>query len=132
LKYLLDTNICIYLLNGDETLKEKVKEVGLFSLAISNATLAEIYFGAYCSKKVEENLKRIAVFKKHLTVYSDSEESAKIFGKFKSRLKSQGKIIEDFDILIASIAFTNNCILVTNNPKHFQRIQELQIENWKP
>ena len=120
MKYLLDTNICIYLLNGDETLKKKVKDVRLFSLAISNATLAELYFGAYNSKRVEENLKRIAVLKKHLTIYSDSEKSAKIFGKFKSRLKSQGNVIEDFDIFIASIAFTNNCIMVTNNPKHFQ------------
>ena len=130
MKYLLDTNICIYLLNGDKPLKKKVRETGIFSLAISNATLAELYFGAYNSKKIEENLKRISVFKKHLTVYSDSEISAKVFGKFKSKLKSEGNIIEDFDILIASIAFTNNCILVTNNPIHFQRIKGLQIENW--
>ncbi len=123
-------NICIYLLNGDQSLKKKVREIGIFSLVISNATLAELYFGAYNSKNLEENLKRITVFKKHLTVYSDSEKSAKIFGKFKSMLKSEGNIIEDFDILIASIAFTNNCILVANNPKHFQRIKELQIENW--
>ncbi|MEI6614263.1 MAG: PIN domain-containing protein [Chrysiogenales bacterium] len=113
-------------------LRKKIRKIGVFSLAIANATLAELYFGAFNSKKVEGNLKRISVFKKHLTVYPDSEESAKIFGKFKSRLKSEGDIIEDFDILIASIAFVNNCILVTNNPKHFQRIQELRIENWKP
>lgn len=130
MKYLLDTNICIYLLNGDKSLEKKVKETGVFSLAISNATLAELYFGAYNSKRIEENIKRIKVFKKHLAVYSDSEKSAEIFGKFKSRLKAEGRIIEDFDILIASIAFTNDCILVTNNPKHFERIEELQAENW--
>jgi tRNA(fMet)-specific endonuclease VapC len=84
------------------------------------------------SKRVEENLKRITVFKKYLTICSDSEKSAEVFGRFKSVLKSKGNIIEDFDILIASIAFTNNYILVTNNPKHFQRIKELQIENWIP
>ena len=132
MKYLLDTNICIYSLNGDKSLEKKIRKIGVFSLAISNATLGELYFGAYNSKKVEENLKRITVFKNHLTVYPDSEESAKIFGKFKSRLKSEGDIIEDFDILIASIAFVNNCILVTNNPKHFQGIKELRVENWKP
>ena len=132
MKYLLDTNICIYLLNGDKSLKKKVKETGVFSLAISTATLAELYFGAYYSKRVEENLKRITAFKKHLTIFSDSEQSAEVFGKLKSILKSKGNIIEDFDLLIASIAFTNNCILVTNNPKHFQRIKELQIENWMP
>jgi tRNA(fMet)-specific endonuclease VapC len=130
LKYLLDTNICIYLINGNETLKKKVKEIGVFSLSISNATLAELYFGAYNSKKVDANLKRIDEFKKNLTVYSDNDSSAEAFGRFKSKLRSEGKIIEDFDILIASIAFVNNCILVTNNPNHFERIDELKIENW--
>lgn len=130
MKYLLDTNICIYLINGNETLKKKVKEIGVFSLSISNATLAELYFGAYNSKKVDANLKRIDEFKKNLTVYSDNDSSAEAFGRFKSKLRSEGKIIEDFDILIASIAFVNNCILVTNNPNHFERIDELKIENW--
>ena len=130
MKYLLDTNICIYLINGNETIKNKVKEIGVFSLSISNATLAELYFGAHNSKKVDANLNRIDEFKKNLTVYSDTIASAEAFGRFKSKLRSEGKIIEDFDILIASIAFANNCILVTNNPDHFERIDELKVENW--
>lgn len=130
MKYLLDTNICIYLLNGNESLKKKVIEIGVSSITISNATLAELYFGAYNSKKVAANLQRINLFKKYLMIYSDSDESAEAFGRFKSKLRSDGKIIEDFDILIASIAFTNNCVLVTNNPFHFERIEGLQIENW--
>ena len=130
MKYLLDTNICIYLINGNETLKKKVKEIGVFSLSVSNATLAELYFGAYNSQKVDANLQRINEFKKNLTVYSDNNASAKAFGRFKSKLRSEGKIIEDFDILIASVAFVNNCILVTNNPNHFERIDELNVENW--
>lgn len=130
MRYLLDTNSCIYLLNGNESLKKKVKEIGVFSLAVANGTLAELYFGAYNSKKVEENLKRIELFKKNLTILSDSEESAKQFGKIKANLKSKGKIIEDFDILIASIALVNHCILVTNNVEHFNRIDDLQIQNW--
>ncbi len=130
MRYLLDTNSCIYLLNGNESLKRKVKEVGVYSLAVTNSVLAELYFGAYNSKKVEENLKRIELFKKNLTILSDSEESAKQFGKIKANLKSKGKIIEDFDILIASIAFINNCVLITNNVEHFNRIDDLQIQNW--
>lgn len=130
MKYLLDTNICIYLINGNETLKKKVKEIGVFSLSVSNATLAELYFGAYNSQKVDANLQRINEFKKNLIVYSDNNASAKAFGRFKSKLRSEGNIIEDFDILIASVAFVNNCILVTNNPDHFERIDELNVENW--
>jgi tRNA(fMet)-specific endonuclease VapC len=130
LKFLLDTNICIYLLNGNEILKKKISEIGVFSLSISNATLAELYFGAYNSQNVDANIKRIKAFKKNLLVYSDSDISAEAFGRFKSKLKAQGKIIEDFDILIASIAYANECILVTNNPSHFKRMDELKIENW--
>ena len=130
MKFLLDTDTCIYLLNGNQSLKKKVEEVGVFSLAISNSVLAELYFGAYNSKKIEDNLKRINLFKKNLTVLSDSEESALRFGKIKADLRTKGKIIEDFDILIASIAIVNSCILITNNTDHFERIDDLQIENW--
>lgn len=118
------------MLNGNESLKKKVKEIGVFSLAVTNSVLAELYFGAYNSQKVEENLKRIELFKKNLTILSDSEESAKQFGKIKANLKSKGKIIEDFDILIASIAIINHCILITNNIEHFNRIDNLQMQNW--
>lgn len=130
MKYLLDTNICIYLLNGNEVLEEKVREIGVFSIYISNVTLAELYFGAYNSRKVDANLERINLFKKNLTVYPDSDRSAETFGRFKSKLRYEGRIIEDFDILIASIASVNNCILVTNNTNHFERIEGLKIENW--
>lgn len=130
MKYLLDTDSCVYLLNGNEYLKKKVRDIGVYSLAITNSVLAELYFGAYNSKKIEENLKRIELFKNSLTVLSDSEESAKQFGKIKAKLKSKGKIIEDFDILIASIAIVNHCLLVTNNTEHFERIDNLQVQNW--
>lgn len=130
MKYLLDTDICVYLLNGNPILKKKVHEIGVYSLALSNTVLAELYFGAYNSKKVKANLKRIEKFKKNLIIMSDSERSAMLFGKIKASLRSIGKIIEDFDILIASIAMDNGSILITNNTQHFERIDGLQIENW--
>jgi len=130
LKYLLDTNICVYLLNGNALLKSKVAEAGISSIAVCNSILAELYFGAYNSRKTAENLQRIERFKKELTVLSDSEESAILFGRIKAELKSKGFMIEDFDILIASIAFSNNCVLITNNDKHFSRIEGLQTDNW--
>lgn len=130
MKYLLDTNTCVYLLNGNEILKGKVKEIGVYSLSISNCVLAELYFGACNSKRVEENLRRIDLFKKNLSVLSDSEESARLFGKIKADLRTKGTIIDDFDILIASIAIANNHILVTNNTDHFERIEGLHIQDW--
>lgn len=130
MNYLLDTNICIYLINGNKVLVNKVKKIGIFSIGISNATLAELYFGAYNSKHVEANLQNISVFKRNLTIYSDSNDSAELFGKTKAKLKTSGCMIEDFDVLIASIAIVNDCILVTNNVHHFERIDEIKLENW--
>ncbi len=85
MRYLLDTNICIYLINGEEKLKKKIREIGIYSISISNATLAELYFGAYNSKKVYENLERIDIFKKNLTIFSDNDTSALV--------KNIGKLI---------------------------------------
>jgi tRNA(fMet)-specific endonuclease VapC len=130
LKYLLDTNTCIYLLNGNQSLMNKIKEVGVHTLAIPVCVLSELYFGSYNSKKLQENIKRIELFKKNLTVLSDDEESARMFGEIKASLKMSGKIIEDFDIVIAAIALSNDLILVTNNTAHFERMKNLKTENW--
>jgi tRNA(fMet)-specific endonuclease VapC len=130
LNYLLDTNVCVYLLNGNSVLEKKVKKIGVYSLAIANVVLAELYFGAYNSKKVKENIKRIELFKNNLLILSDSEESARLFGKIKTDLRSKGIVIEDFDILIASLSFIHNMTLVTNNTDHFLHIDGLKVENW--
>lgn len=128
--WLLDTNICVYLINGNDQLKQKVRDIGVSNIAVSNAVLAELYYGAYNSLKIKLNLATIEAFSKYLTKFSDSVESAQLFGKIKADLKKQGKPIEDFDILVASIATANNCILVTHNTDHFSRISDLQIEDW--
>lgn len=119
MKYLLDTNTCIYLLNGNQQLMKKVQEVGAYSLALSYSVLAELYFGAYNSKRVDANLHCIEVFKRNLSILSESDESARLFGKIKADLRVKGNMIDDFDILIASVAVSNDCILITNNTIHF-------------
>ena len=128
--WLLDTNICVYLLNGNEPLKQKVREIGVQNIAVSAAVLAELYFGAYNSTKIKTNLATIETFSKHLTIFTDSIESARLFGRIKADLKRQGKRIEDFDILVASVALANDLTLVTHNTTHFSRIADLRIEDW--
>ncbi len=130
MKYLLDTNISIYLLNGNQQLMKKVQEVGAYSLALSHSVLAELYFGAYNSKRVDANLHRIEVFKRNLAILSESDESARLFGKIKADLRAKGNMVDDFDILIASVAVSNDCILITNNTIHFERIEDLKLDNW--
>jgi tRNA(fMet)-specific endonuclease VapC len=130
LTWLLDTNICVYLLNGNEQLKRKVREIGVQNLSVSNAVLAELYYGAYNSTKIKTNLATIEAFSKHLTIFPDSVESARLFGRIKADLKRQGRRIEDFDILVASVALANNRTLVTHNTEHFSLIVGLRIEDW--
>jgi len=128
--YILDTNICIYLLNGNKKIESKIKSIGIYSIAITNTVLAELYFGAYNSVKIKENIDRIDEFRKNLTIIQEDAESSRLFGKIKAELKSSGNLIDDFDILIASIALANDCTIVTNNESHFKRIKNLTVVNW--
>lgn len=128
--YLLDTNICIYLLNGNKKIEKKIEKTGIFSIAITYTVLSELYYGAFNSERPDDNVGRIDEFRKNLTVLKENVDSSKYFGRIKSELKSKGNLIDDFDILIASIALANDCTLVTNNEKHFKRIKELSILNW--
>ena len=128
--YLLDTDICIFWLNGNEKIRKKVKKVGTVNLKASVITFAELRFGAYNSLKVKENLENINNFFRKVKVLLLDQDAADRFGKIKANLRRKGEIIGDFDILIASIALSHDETLVTNNTDHFERISELKYENW--
>jgi tRNA(fMet)-specific endonuclease VapC len=130
MKYLLDTDILIFWLKGNQSIETKAIQLGLEQLSYSIVSLAELYFGAYHSQYLEKNLLTIEIVKQKLQLLNFDEESAKLFGKIKAKLKQQGNIILDADIMIASIALSHELILVTNNSNHFQRIPHLKLENW--
>lgn len=132
LQFVLDTDTCIYLLNGVPSVKEHVLQVRVGSLAISIITLAELFFGAYHSQKQAHNLQRVRDFvsppgPRILSVNSAIVEK---FGEVKADLVRRGQVIGDFDMLIASTAFVHKCIVVTNNQEHYRRIKKLRLENW--
>ncbi|MBF0500133.1 MAG: type II toxin-antitoxin system VapC family toxin [Candidatus Riflebacteria bacterium] len=128
--YILDTNICIYFFKANPHVMAQIEEIGLPSLAVTNSVLAELYFGAFHSKRVEKNIETIDKFKKLVKIIPDSDSSAKIFGEEKAKLLKTGKPLDDFDIHIASIALAHKSILVTNNQAHFKRISGLKLANW--
>ncbi len=99
MKYLLDTNICIHFFNGNQKIAQHFRSTGAENIAISGIVLAELYFGAYKSIKVNENLEKIELFRHEVEVISDSAESAKVFGKLKAELKNIGRPTQDFDLL---------------------------------
>ena len=132
LRYLLDTDTCIYLLNGELKVKNQVAQVGIESLAVANITKGELYFGAYNSIQVKNNLERIQAFftTPAPQILPLDEKVMEIFGQLKAELRRKGQLIGDIDLLIAGVAISNNLTLVTNNTKHFERIPNISLENW--
>lgn len=129
MKYLLDTNICIYFLKGKFGLVETFDKIGFENLYISEITIAELKFGAAKSDKPEKNklvINKLANKFKQIPIFN----SLDIFAVEKARLRNDGNIVDDFDLLIGSTAIVNEMILVTNNEKHFNRLRNIQIENW--
>ncbi len=129
--YLLDTNICIYAINRKpENVLEAIKEKSKNGIYISALTVAELEYGVENSKQIEKNrialLKFISIF--NILNFDDSD--AIPYGKLKSKLKKDGKIIGPIDMLLAAQAISKDMIFVTNNVGEFARIEGLKIEDW--
>lgn len=130
MKYLLDTDTAIYFLNGNKKVAANFEKAGLNNIVISTISIAELSFGAYHSKYAESNLERIRLFSSLISVIDYDTTSARFFGLIKSKLRREGKALDDIDILIASVALSSEFTLVTNNLKHFSRVSGLRLQNW--
>lgn len=128
--YLLDTDTCIYWLRNRQSVRERVREVGWNQITICVITVAELYYGAYNSNRVTENLARAEFFIQQLPVLPLTNNALRRFGQLKAELRKAGQPLAEFDLLIASIAIAEGYVLVTNNTRHYERISELQLENW--
>lgn len=131
MKYMLDTNICIYAIkNKPEKVFSRMQNKLPEELCISAITLAELMHGveksAYPSKNYTALLKFISI----LTVLAFDDDAAQEYGKICAYLQKQGTPIGTMDMLIAGHARSLNLILVTNNVREFQRVPNLKIENW--
>lgn len=130
MKYLLDTNICVYWLKGNEQIEQKILSVGMDNVALSFINVSELYYGAYKSQRIDSNLNLVRQLTEQLDVVESDEAINEIFGQLKADLESVGAIIDDADLFIAACAMVHGLILVTNNMKHFKRIKGLKLENW--
>lgn len=130
MSYLLDTDTCIYWLRNRQSVREKVREVGWNQITICVITVAELYYGAYNSNRVTENLARAEFFIQNLSVLPLNDTALRRFGELKAELRRIGQPIADFDLLIASVALAAGYILGTNNTRHYERITGIQLENW--
>jgi len=131
MKYLIDTNICIYIMNQrDISLIQKFKKLTVGDVGISSITLSELNYGVYKSSNVSINKVRLEEFLMPLEVSAYDEKSSVIYGQIRSQLEKKGQIIGPYDMLIASHAISEGLILITNNEKEFKRIKKLKYKNW--
>lgn len=128
-KYLLDSNICIYMLRGKKGMYEHIKRVGWDNCYISEITIAELLYGAECSNAVEENKQEVLSFCADMKVIPVGIALTE-YAHQKAKLRRKGIMIDDLDLFIGCTAITSNCIMVTENVKHLNRIEGIQIENW--
>ncbi|MDB9536154.1 type II toxin-antitoxin system VapC family toxin [Dolichospermum planctonicum CS-1226] len=127
--YLLDTNICIAILKGNENVVSQFHEKHQ-SCYLSSLVLAELYKGVYCSTKLERNLDNLKKFSNLLPMIDFDEKAAIEFGKIQNELRKIGKPTGQLDALIAAVAISQNYILVTDNTRDFENITNLILENW--
>lgn len=127
--YLLDTTVCIALIRGVRQVVDKILSVGEENCAVSEMTIAELYYGAVKSgrKSHLDDVQFIMDAFEIVPVFT----SLKTYGEIKTSLESKGKRIDEFDLLIAATALHNSMTLVSHNTKHFARIAELKLEDWE-
>ena len=130
LKYMLDTNIAIYVIKRrpPEALATFNQHAG--QLCISSITLAELMHGVEKSAKPDHNLRQVEDFTSRLTVLEYGNKAASHYGDIRAALERKGAPVGVNDLHIAGHARSEGLTLVTNNLKEFERVEALRLENW--
>lgn len=128
-QYLLDTCICVFLLRGKFSVDKRIDAIGWENCAISEVTEAELLYGVECSDEPERNLKELTKFLQKIQIIPFAF-AKKQYAKERARLRKQGTLIDDFDLLIGCTAVAGGLRMVTDNRKHFDRIRDIVVENW--
>ena len=127
--YLLDTDIVVFLFRRQKGIAKRLASVDPSQVYISEVTVAELEYGNYRSGRYEENREMLEHFLSCVNVVPFSE-AISLYAKERYRLNSIGMGIEDFDLLIGCTAVAKDLVMVTNNVKHYSRIEGIKIDNW--
>jgi tRNA(fMet)-specific endonuclease VapC len=131
MKYMMDTNICIYLIKQKppKVLKHfQAHAVG--DIGISSVTLAELRYGVAKSRHVEKNRQALDEFILPLEIADFDEKAAESYGKLRASLEKDGKPIGSMDMLIGAHALSLGVTLITNNTREFKQIRNLKVTDW--
>ena len=130
-RYLLDTNICIYIAkHNPPEVRERFARHAARELAMSVVTLGELRFGAEKSHSRERALSSIETLTSLITAAPLPEAAGEHYGQIRATLQASGQIIGNNDLWLAAHACAEGWILVTNNEREFVRVPGLQVENW--
>lgn len=131
MRYLLDTNICIYIIKRKpEPVYRRFRQLRIGDIGISAITFCELQFGVANSASVEKNQLALTKFLGPLEILDFPSGAATTYGRIKKHLNARGTPIGNFDLLIAAQALHQGLLLVTNNAKEFKRVPGLKVENW--
>lgn len=131
MKYMLDTNICIFAINRrPPEVRARFENLAIGDVGISSVTVSELQYGIAKSAYPERNQAALAKFLSPLVVLSYGEEAAREYGIIRYHLEKQGKPIGSMDMMIAAHALALNLTLVTNNLSEFSRVPRLKVEDW--
>lgn len=131
MKYLLDTNICIYMINRKPpAVLQRFAGVQPGDVGVSSITIAELDYGAQKSSDPQRNLRALAQFLLPLVICDFDEAAANAYGDLRAHLERKGAVIGSMDMLIAAHALSLPATIVTNNTREFSRVPKLEIENW--
>ncbi|WP_304223230.1 type II toxin-antitoxin system VapC family toxin [Gracilinema caldarium] len=129
--YLLDTNICIYIINKHpREIVEKIKQLKPSQVKLSAISVGELEYGVFKSKNREQNRNALIDFLSGFDILPFNDNDAEVFGLIRAELEKRGQVIGSYDMQIAAQAISNDLILVTNNTGEFERISQLKLENW--
>ena len=131
IKYMLDTNICIYIIKSKPMdVIERFRQIQISQVGISSITLSELEYGIVKSSKPDQNRFALAQFLAPMEILPYGDEAAQQYGRLRAFLEKQGTPIGSLDMLIAAHALSIDCNLVTNNEKEFNQVPNLNIDNW--
>jgi len=129
--YLLDTNICIYIINNNpRVVVEKIKQLKPSQVKLSAISVGELEYGVCKSRNRERNKIALVDFVSGFDILPFDDTDAEVFGIVRAELEKRGHVIGSYDMQIAAQAIARDLILVTNNTREFERIKYLKFENW--
>ena len=129
--YLLDTNICIYIINKQpKNVLKKILTLNPQDIKISSISVAELEYGAAKSKRRDQNRSALRNFLSSFEIIPFDTRDAEIFGIIRAELEHQGSPIGPYDMQLAAQALARDLTFITNNTAEFKRIAKLKLENW--